>query len=458
MTNGLSLPAPRRKLRYISSLPDAAWRDQRPRTLAILGSTGSIGRSALAVLRLQPERFHVSALAGARNIPLLARQASEWKPDHLCVLEPPDIPALRSLLPAGYHPVILAGQEGYETLARLPGVSTVLSAQVGAAGLRATYAAAQAGKAIALANKESLVLAGRLIRSACAASGACILPVDSEHNAIFQCLAGLLAQESAHPGFRAPFTPEHEYSPAAIKDIARLILTASGGPFFGNTREELETVTVDQALAHPNWTMGAKITIDSATLMNKGLELIEAHHLYGLPLDALDVIVHRESIIHSLVEFSDGSQLAQLGQPDMRVPIAHCLGWPDRLETGVPRLDLTELASLSFSRPDPGAFPCLALAREALERGNGSPVVLNAANEEAVAAFLDKRIGFHDIPAIVEQCLAVHASGAYSEHNAASEPDSLEEILALDFEARERARELITRAELGIMTSGAYSP
>lgn len=442
MTGGLPPPLPRRTLRYISGLPGAAWREQRPRTLAILGSTGSIGRSALEVLALQPERFHVSALAGARNIPLLARQAATWRPEHLCVLEEATIPALRSLLPAGYHPAILAGQEGYEALARLPGVGAVLSAQVGAAGLRATFAAARAGKVIALANKESLVLAGHLIRSACALSGACVLPVDSEHNAIFQCLAGLLDQESG----QASSALEEGHPATRVRDIARLTLTASGGPFFGKTPEELAAVTVDQALAHPNWTMGAKITIDSATLMNKGLELIEAHHLYGLPLDALDVVVHQESIIHSLVEFSDGSQLAQLGQPDMRVPIAHCLGWPDRLETGVPRLDLVALAALHFARPDAGAFPCLSLARQAQERGNGSPVVLNAANEEAVAAFLERRLGFPDIASIVEQSLAGHASGAYSEHNAASEPDSLDAVLALDAEARTRTHELIARA------------
>ena len=421
-----------RTLRYISALPSPAWRGQRPRSLALLGSTGSIGRSALEVVRLQRDAFLVAALAGARNIDLLARQAAEFRPDHLAVLDAADIPRLRALLPAGYAPAILAGQEGYETLARLPGVGTVLSAQVGAAGLGATYAAALAGKVIALANKESLVLAGSLIREACAASGACILPVDSEHNAIFQCLCGSFAADAADSGQNA-----------RARRVARLILTASGGPFFGKSKEELARVTVEQALRHPNWTMGAKVTIDSSTLMNKGLELIEAHHLYGLPMDALDVTVHPESIIHSLVEFADGSQLAQLGTPDMRVPIAHCLGWPERLDTGVERLDLAALGALHFARPDHELFPCLRLAREAQTQGCGSPVVLNAANEVAVAAFLDKRAGYGDIARIVGACLAAHAGGAYSTHTAQAEPGSLDEIFALDAETRARAEEMV---------------
>ena len=428
--------------RYISSLPGAAWRQQQPRTLSILGSTGSIGRSAIAVVRLQPERFHVAALAGGKNLPLLAKQAAELRPEHLGILDEEDIPALRKLLPAGYAPTIVSGQVGYETLARLPGVSTVLSAQVGAAGLRATFAAAEAGKVIALANKESLVLAGRLIRAACERSGACILPVDSEHNAIFQCLAASFAKgdrELSDAG-NGLFSKRIQ---ASDKDVSRLLLTASGGPFFGKSREELARVTVDEALAHPNWTMGAKITIDSSTLMNKGLEIMEAHHLYGLPMSAIDVLVHKESIIHSLVEYGDGSQLAQLGQPDMRSPIAYCLGWPDRLATDVPRLDLAELAALTFARPDEEAFPCLRLAREAQERCLGSPVVLNAANEAAVAAFLERRIGYLSIADIVARSLADYVSGTYCDHDASQEPDGIDAVLALDAEARIRAEELI---------------
>ena len=417
------IQAPRR-LRYISALPGPVWQEQFPRTLAILGSTGSIGRSALEVLRLQRDRFHLTAMAGARNIPLLAKQAAEFRPEHLGVLEASSIAELQSLLPAGYNPVIVAGQHGFETLATLPEVSTVLSAQAGAAGLRATFAAVRAGKVIALANKESLVLAGDLIRAACAESGACILPVDSEHNAIFQCLFAGFAGIRQSCG--SPADPPASWG----TDVSRLILTASGGPFFGRDRESLQTVGPDQALAHPNWNMGAKITIDSATLMNKGLEIIEARHLYGLPLPAIDVLVHKESIIHSLVEYTDGSHLAQLGQPDMRVPLAYCLGWPERLQAGAPRLDLTALGTLSFARPDEQAFPCLDLARQAQEAGRGCPVVLNAANEVAVAGFLDRRIGFYGIAAVVAEALEAHTESR--------EPASVDEILDLDRETRAR--------------------
>lgn len=380
---------------YISPLPDQRWQTAWPRSVSILGSTGSIGRSALEVLRLEPEKFTVTALAGAMNVPLLTEQALEFRPRFLAVQSPEGAAALRARLPKGYTPEILVGQDGYETLASLPEADIVLSAQVGAAGLRATVAAAEAGKVIALANKESLVLAGSRIRALCAATGAVILPVDSEHNALFQCLAGNDA-----------------------KAVSRIILTASGGPFRGKTRGQMADVTVEAALAHPNWSMGAKITIDSATMMNKGLELIEAHHLYGLALERIEVVVHKESIVHSLVEYRDGSQLAQLGSPDMRVPIAHCLGWPQRLATGVKRLDLAACGTLTFAAPDEEAFPALGLAKRALREGGGYPVVLNAANEEAVAAFLAERIGYLGIADLVERALDVYKdvfSGAYAE-------------------------------------------
>lgn len=412
-------------LSYISSLPSGEWCAKKPRSLVILGSTGSIGRSALDVVRLSPGTFHVAALAGARNLSLLARQAAEFRPEHIGVLEESAVHALREMLPQDYSPIILHGQHGYESLARLPGATTVLSAQVGAAGLRATFAAVESGKVVALANKESLVLAGDLIRAACRASGASILPVDSEHNAIFQCLSGELADSYRTPSGNPGQPPTTESSCA--KSI-RIILTASGGPFFGKSAEFLHDVAPEQALAHPNWSMGAKITIDSATMMNKGLEIIEAAHLYGLPLSAVDVLVHKESIIHSLVEFSDHSQLAQLGQPDMRIPIACCLGWPERLATGTPRLDLAAIGKLTFEKPDYANFPCLNLAREAQRSGKGAPVILNAANEEAVAAFLDRRIGFMDIPATVEESLS-----ALSQHHA---PSCIDAVLALDKEAR----------------------
>lgn len=416
-------------LNYISPLPPDSSQSSWPRTLAVLGSTGSIGRSSLEVLRLHRERFQVVALAGGRNIELLARQAGEFRPALLGVLEDGDVAGLRALLPTGYAPEIVVGQEGYESLARLPEVAMTLSAQSGAAGLRATVAAVESGKMVALANKESLVLAGGLIRRLCAKSGASILPVDSEHNALFQCLSDLL------------YKIDRKLVSRESAAVTRLILTASGGPFFGKSRDELAKVTVEHALAHPNWSMGAKITIDSATLMNKGLEVMEAAHLYGLPLSCIDVVVHRESVIHSLVEFADGSQLAQLGAPDMRIPIAGCLAWPERIATGAPRLDLLACGSLSFSEPDAGVFPCLALARRAQEEGRGCPVVLNAANEVAVAAFLSGKTTFLAIPAIVECCLDDYLAGKYVEHKSLREPEDTGTILALDAETRVRARE-----------------
>lgn len=420
-------------MQYISSLPPEHMQRQWPRSLAILGSTGSIGRSALSFLRLHRDRFQIAALGGGKNIALLAEQAGEFRPACLAVLEERSVPELRARLPQGYQPEIIVGQKGYECLATLAEVDILLSAQSGAAGLRATFAAARAGKIIALANKESLVLAGSLIRKACRQSGASILPVDSEHSAIFQCMCDLLS--------KADRTGSDTYGAG----IERLILTASGGPFRDLGKEELEKVTVEQALAHPNWNMGPKITIDSATLMNKGLELIEASHLYGLPMSAIDVVVHRESIIHSLVEFADGSQLAQLGMPDMRVPIGYCLSWPERLHTGTARLDLTTLGSLHFTQPDESSFPCLSLARRAQKVGRGSPVVLNAANEEAVAAFLGRRIAFREIAPLVGHCLDAYESGGFAGHKTTGEPDSIEAILALDAEARAQTHTLAKR-------------
>jgi 1-deoxy-D-xylulose-5-phosphate reductoisomerase len=450
-------------LDYISTLDRA----RRPpeggaRSLALLGSTGSIGRSTLEVLRLHPEKFHVRALAGARNITLLAAQAAEFRPEYLGLMAEEDIPRLRGLLPAGFCPVILSGREGYERIASLAETEMVLSAQTGAAGLRATYAAAAAGKIIALANKESLVLAGGVLRAACARSGAVILPVDSEHNAVFQCLAeGIAARQDGTGKARA--------------GVSRLILTASGGPFWGKTGEFLKTASPEQALNHPTWSMGAKVTIDSATLMNKGLELIEASHLYGLPMSALEVVVHRESVVHSLVEFCDGAQLAQFGRPDMRIPIAYCLGFPHRLDSGLPGPDLPALGALTFARPDAENFPCLALARRAQERGRGCPVVLNAANEEAVAAFLARRLAFTSIPLIVERCLdeywgrvagktewkdgpasgnpeaarAMEKDAPDQYADAAGERAAIEEIFALDARARSQAQEIILSTRSG---------
>jgi len=390
---------------YISRLPTAA---EFPRRLVLLGSTGSIGTSALKVVTDHPERFAVLALAGARNVQRLAAQAAAFRPPFLAVLDQAAAADLRGLLPAGYAPEILAGPEGYVALATLAEADTVLAAQVGAAGLPPALAAAAAGKRIALANKEALVLAGHLFRRACAASGASILPVDSEHNALFQALAG-------HNGHA----------------VRRLILTASGGPFRGRTREELAAVTREQALAHPNWSMGAKISIDSATLMNKGLEVIEAHHLFGLPAESIEVVVHPQSIVHSLVEFEDRSMLAQLGPPDMRIAIAYALAYPQRLPLPLEPLDLATLGRLTFEAPDPEAFPCLGYAFAALAAGGTCPTVLNAANEVAVEAFLAGRIGFSRIPDLVAEALEGHENGP---------AESLDELLVADRAARELAR------------------
>ncbi|MFI3271740.1 MAG: 1-deoxy-D-xylulose-5-phosphate reductoisomerase [Pseudomonadota bacterium] len=394
---------------YISSMPSRQWAESTPRSIVVLGSTGSIGTSALAVMATKPHFFHVVGLACARNIEKLVPQALAWRPAHLGVLDDDSAHKLQALLPSDYQPTIHIGSEGYATMAALPEASTVLSAQVGSAGLRATHAAARHGKVICLANKESLVLAGDLIRQECAKSGAVILPVDSEHNAIFQALQGR--------DFGSP------------QEIHRILLTASGGPFRGYSRERLESVTLAQALKHPNWSMGAKITIDSATLMNKGLEIIEACHLYGVPMDAVEVLVHPQSIVHSLVDYVDGSQIAQLGTPDMRTAIAYCMAWPHRIDSGVPRLDLVKAASLTFEAPDLCSFPCLELARESYRQGKGLSVVLNAANEVAVAHFLQDKIHFLDIPRTIEKALNAHDG---------TKPHSIEDIEALDAITRQR--------------------
>ncbi len=391
---------------YISSLPQRA---DFPRRLVVLGSTGSIGTSALKVTAEHDGRFEILALAGARNAALLAEQADRWRPRILAVLDDDAASELASLLPAGYRPEILVGPQAYVDLARLPEADCVLAAQVGAAGLPPALAAAKAGKLIALANKEALVLGGDLIRAACRQSGASVLPVDSEHNALFQGLAG------------------HDPS-----DVRRLVLTASGGPFRGCTAFELAHVTREQALDHPNWTMGAKITIDSATLMNKGLEVIEAGHLFGLGLDGIDVVVHPQSIVHSLVEYEDRSMLAHLGPPDMRIAISYCLAYPTRLPLDLEPLDLAAVGRLTFQPPDLEAFPCLGLAFAAMRAGGGAPAVLNAANEVAVELFLSGALGFMDIPALVARALETIDPGS---------PGDLESVMALDAETRALVRQ-----------------
>ncbi len=379
-----------------------------PRALAVLGSTGSIGVSTLKVVAEHPQRFEVVSLAGARNARLLAEQAAALRPRRVALLTDEAAAEFSALLPAGYRPEVLVGPQAYVDLATDPEVRTVLAAQVGAAGLAPALAAARAGKTIALANKEAMVLAGHLFRAVCAESGAVILPVDSEHNALFQALAG------------------HDH-----RDVTRLILTASGGPFRGRTREELAGVTRAQALAHPNWSMGAKISIDSATLMNKGLEVIEAAHLFGLGPERIEVVVHPQSIVHSLVEYADRSILAHLGPADMRIAIAYALAWPERAPLSLEPLDLVRAGHLTFEAPALDIFPCLAYAFEALAAGPSHPVALNAANEVAVELFLNGAIGFLDIPALVGRALGAHVPAPV---------DGLEDILAVDATTRTQVR------------------
>ncbi|GHD67927.1 1-deoxy-D-xylulose 5-phosphate reductoisomerase [Luteimonas padinae] len=353
--------------------------------VAVLGATGSIGTSALDVIARHPETMRASALAAGRQVEALLEACRRHRPDDAAIADEAALPRLREgLREAGLSTRAHAGMEAIAALARDGGSDTVVAAIVGAAGLDSTLAAANAGKRLLLANKESLVLAGELVMAAAREHGARIIPIDSEHNAIFQCLP----------------------ADGDCADVRRLVLTASGGPFRGRDRASLAEVTPAQAVAHPKWSMGPKISVDSATLMNKGLEVIEAHHLFGLPANRIDVLVHPQSLVHSLVEFVDGSTLAQLGLPDMRTALAVGLGWPRRIASGVGGLDLLAQGRLDFEAPDTDAFPCLRLAFDALRAGGTAPAVLNAANEEAVSAFLQGRIGFLSIPALVEDALA----------------------------------------------------
>ncbi len=382
--------------------------------VAVLGATGSIGASALDVIARHPGQLRASVLAAGRQVEALLALCREHRPAHAVIADDALYAALRDgLLDAGLATEAHAGMDALDALAASDACDSVLAAIVGAAGLSSTLAAARAGKRLLLANKESLVLAGELLMSAAREGGATIVPIDSEHNAIFQCLAGC-ADTSA---------------------VSRITLTASGGPFRGRGRAELTQVTPEQAVAHPKWSMGPKISVDSATLMNKGLEVIEAHHLFGVPGERIRVLVHPQSLVHSIVDFVDGSSLAQLGLPDMRTALAVGLGWPRRIESGVGSLDLlAEGGRLDFEQPDLDAFPCLALAFRALEAGGAAPAVLNAANEEAVSAFLQGRIGFLSIPETVAATLdALPMQPA----------DSLDALLAADAQARARATALI---------------
>ena len=379
------------------------------RRVTILGATGSIGQSTLDLIGRAPERYEVVALTAQRNVAGLAAAALRHRAQLAVVGDPQAYPSLKDAL-AGSGVEVAGGLAGLIEAAERS-AEWVMSAIVGAAGLEPTLAAVRRGAMVALATKEALICAGALLLDEVRASGAVLLPVDSEHNAIFQAVRG------------------ERYA-----SIERLFLTASGGPFRRHSLHEMASVTPGEAVAHPNWTMGAKISVDSATMMNKGLELIEAHHLFGLAAEQIEILVHPESIVHSLVAFRDGSVLAQLGAPDMRIPIAYTLGWPDRIPAPTPRLDLARIGQLNFEPPDAERFPALRLARAALERGGSAPTVLNAANEVAVSAFLAGRIGFLDIAAMVETTLGSCDDGKV---------EGLPHILAIDAAARRRARALI---------------
>ncbi|HOG11991.1 MAG TPA: 1-deoxy-D-xylulose-5-phosphate reductoisomerase [Smithellaceae bacterium] len=385
--------------------------------ITILGSTGSIGASALDVVRKNPNKFRVAALAAGRNVKLLARQALAFHPAAVSVRTPGDAKRLRGLLGPGGKIRVLCGEEGVREIAAHSAADIVLSAISGAAGLKPTLAAIEAGKDIALANKETMVIAGHLVTKKAEQKKIRVLPVDSEHSAIFQCLAG--------------------QKPANIK---RIILTASGGPFYSFSRADLKKVTPAQALRHPRWKMGAKITVDSASLMNKGLEVIEAKWLFDIAVSRIDVLIHPQSVVHSALELLDGSVLAQMGIADMRIPIAYALSFPDRMTNDLPALDLAKAGPLSFFPPDTKKFPCLRLALEAARIGGTAPAVLNAANEEAVAAFLENKICFHEIPNVIEKTL--------ERHSAIPDP-SLEEILLADGEARKVAAGILKKRKRG---------
>jgi 1-deoxy-D-xylulose-5-phosphate reductoisomerase len=379
------------------------------RRIAILGATGSIGKSTLDLVERSPERFEVVAITAATNAESLAAIARRTDAKLAVIADETRIIDLQELL-IGTSCRAAAGESGLIEAAAGE-AELVIAAIVGCAGLRPAMAAVEAGKVVALANKEALVTAGKLMTDAAAANGATLLPVDSEHNAIFQCLVG-----------------------SRTEDVSKIILTASGGPFRTASAATIAAATPAQAVAHPNWSMGAKISVDSATLMNKGLELIEAHYLFGLPSERIDILIHPQSVIHSMVEFVDGSVLAQLGSPDMRIPIAYALAWPERLETPAQRLDFAAIARLDFEKPDVTRFPALRLAREALEAGGAAPIVLNAANEVAVASFLAGSIRFADIAKIVDEAL---------EDSRFPAPHSMADVLDIDRATRERVESVM---------------
>jgi 1-deoxy-D-xylulose-5-phosphate reductoisomerase len=380
------------------------------KNLTILGSTGSIGENTLDVIRRHPQRYKVLALCAHKQIDRLFKQCLEFSPSYAVIGDAALAADLRQRLRAVSCPTqVEFGPEALVRMAELSEVDTVMAAIVGAAGLPPTLAAAVAGKKVLLANKEALVMAGSVFMRAVRENGATLLPIDSEHNAIFQSL---------------PYDYSGDLSKSGVRN---LLLTASGGPFRNTPVSELERVTPDQACAHPNWVMGRKISVDSATMMNKGLEMIEAHWLFNVPAEQIEVVIHPQSVIHSLVQYVDGSVIAELGNPDMRTPIAHALAYPERIDAGVDPLDLFKIASLHFERPDFERFPCLALAYRALREGDSAPASLNAANEVAVQSFLDGKIGFNDIPRIISSVMDQSSPKPLS---------SLEDVLLADRSAR----------------------
>ena len=382
--------------------------------VAILGSTGSIGVNTLDVIRAHPDRFKVVALTAAKQVDLLAEQCAEFKPAIAVIADPDGAGRLsKLLLEKKINTQVLYGPQALVTAVTESSCDTVMAAIVGAAGLVPVLAAARAGKRVLLANKEALVMSGDLFMQAMKQGGGELLPIDSEHNAIFQCLPNQFSKD-----------------PSPSLGVEELWLTASGGPFRNTPLDQLASITPEQACAHPNWVMGRKISVDSATMMNKGLEVIEAFWLFGLPLEKIKVLIHPQSVVHSMVRYRDGSVLAQLGQPDMRTPIAYGLAWPERIDAGVAPLSLTQLAALSFSEPELERFPCLSLAFTAAKTGGTAPTVLNAANEIAVAAFLDEGLPYLQIPVVVEKVL-----NTISSVNAGS----LELILDVDARARQVA-------------------
>jgi 1-deoxy-D-xylulose-5-phosphate reductoisomerase len=389
--------------------------------ITILGATGSIGVSTLDVVARHPERYAVYALSAHSKVEELAAQCAQFRPARAVVGSAAAADRLATLLRAqGLSTQVEWGEQALCSIASAPEVDSVMAAIVGAAGLAPTLAAARAGKKVLLANKEALVMSGQLFMDAVQESGAVLLPIDSEHNAIFQSM------------------PQFGGSMPAVRDsaagVAKILLTASGGPFLTRDVASLEAVTPEQACKHPNWSMGRKISVDSATMMNKGLEVIEAHWLFGAPAEQIEVVIHPQSVIHSMVSYVDGSVLAQLGNPDMRTPIAHALAYPERIASGVAQLDLTQIAMLHFQKPDFERFPCLALAFEALRAGGTAPALLNAANEVAVQAFLDLKIGFRQIDRVIAHVVETLPHGA---------ADSIDAVMAQDAKARAAANTYI---------------